>query len=284
MATIMHDAIEEAREAYQRDGAAVLRGVVGPEWIERIGCATDWIMSGRRGHDINRPDDGRFFAGFFSWLMDGDYRSFIHESGLAEIAGKIMRAGEVRFFYDQILVKEPGSAKRTPWHQDLPYWPVKGDDILSIWVPMDAATPENGVVTYVRGSHRWNAFFPSESWVEDGESRHGSGSGGAEQGGFATLADIRDHPERYDFLTWNVEPGDVLLHHPLTVHGAPGNLSNGHRRRAVATRWLGDDVRWHGSRENFMRRMYKADPTFPYPDLADGDPMRAEIFPLIWQG
>lgn len=278
------NSIAEAKRAYLRDGAAVLRGVVAPEWIERLQQATDRIMAMRAGHDINRPGDGRFFAGFFSWLADDEYRAFIHESGLAELAARIMDAHEVRFFYDQILVKEPGSSKRTPWHQDLPYWPVRGDQILSIWVAMDAATPENGVVTYVKGSHRWAAFFPREDWNEnkeqaadeDVDENYPKGPGGA------TLADIRDHPERYEFLTWNVEPGDVLLHHPLTVHGAPGNLSTSSRRRAVATRWFGDDVRWNGERDNFMARIRKANPDFPYPDmLREGDPVSAPIFPLI---
>lgn len=281
------DALAEAKEAYFRDGAAVLRGVVSQAWIERLRAATDRIMAIRAGHDINRPGDGRFFAGFFSWLGDRDLRAFIHESDLAQIAAQIMDVRKVRFFYDQLLVKEPGSSKRTPWHQDLPYWPVRGDDILSIWVPMDAATPDNGVVTYVKGSHRWNAFFPREDWNENkapgpeagtDEEDYPKGPDGA------TLIDIRDHPERYEFLTWNVEPGDVLLHHPLTVHGAPGNLSASSRRRALATRWFGDDVRWNGERDNFMARIKKANSDFPYPDqLKDGDPVSGDIFPMIWE-
>lgn len=286
---LQRDAIDEAKAAYLRDGAAVIRGVVSPEWIDRMGQATDRIMARRAGHDINRPGDGRFFAGFFGWLMDEDYKAFLYESGLGEVAARLMDARQVRFFYDQILVKEPGSSKSTPWHQDLPYWPVQGEDIVSIWVPLDPATPANGVVTYVKGSHRWNAFYPSESWVDPSEEAAGGHETPAgelrQESSVPKLTDIRDHPERFEFLTWNVEPGDVLIHHPLTVHGAPGNLSAGSRRRAVATRWFGDDVRWLGSRDNFMRRMHKTDPDFPYPsELKDGDRAIAPIFPLVWEG
>ena len=70
-----------------------------------------------------------------------------------------MRSATVNLLYDQLFVKEPGSSERTPWHQDLPYWPVEGDQILSIWVPFDAATPDNGVVTYVKGSHLWGQKY-----------------------------------------------------------------------------------------------------------------------------
>ncbi|WP_197277785.1 phytanoyl-CoA dioxygenase family protein [Novosphingobium sp. KN65.2] len=281
----LQDPIEEARLAYQRDGAAVLRGVVPAEWIERLARATDRILERQSGTDINKPGDGRFFAGFFPWLEDADYAAFVNEGPLGELAGKLMGSRHVRFFYDQLLVKEPGSSKRTPWHQDLPYWPVLGNDIISIWVPMDVATPENGVVTYVRGSHLWDAFFPQEKWNEGSGATAGSAEAfdviKAPNG--ASIADIRDHPESYEFLTWNLEPGDVLIHHPLTVHGAPGNLSSTSRRRAVATRWFGDDVRWMGSGDNFMRRLHKMQPDFPFPELADGARPVAPVFPLVWQ-
>ena len=39
----------------------------------------------------------------------------------------------LNFFYDQIFVKEPGGTTATPWHQDFPYLPISGDQILRIW-------------------------------------------------------------------------------------------------------------------------------------------------------
>ncbi len=64
-----------------------------------------------------------------------------------------MGVDKVWFFYDQLLVKEPNTAEPTPWHQDGPYWPLRGEQVMSIWVPFDHATRETGVVTYVKGSH-----------------------------------------------------------------------------------------------------------------------------------
>jgi len=194
------------------------------------------------------------------------------------------------FGLDQLLVKEPNTAKRTPWHQDLPYWPTRGEQILSLWVPLDAATPENGVVTYVKGSHRWQAFFPIDEWSDNATQLADNGISSEEMDTLyrpgpdgATLADIRDRPERDEFLTWNVEPGDVLVHHPLVVHGAPGNLSNNHRRRAIATRWFGDDARWDESRPHFLRIFRKMAPQFPYPALETGDRIEDPLFPVVWE-
>ena len=45
-----------------------------------------------------------------------------------------MRQTEVRFFYDQLFVKEPGTAAITHWHHDLPYWPFRGEHDLRPWL------------------------------------------------------------------------------------------------------------------------------------------------------
>src|SRR6185436_19604353 len=52
----------------------------------------------------------------------------------------------------------------------------------------------------------------------------------------------RDNPD-LRFLSWDLEPGDVVCHHPLTVHGAEGN-PRGARRVGVSVRYLGRDVVW----------------------------------------
>ena len=62
---------------------------------------------------------------------------FALESPAAEIAGRIMQSDKINFFYDQLLVKEPGTHAPTPWHQDQPYWAVSGWQVASLWLPLD---------------------------------------------------------------------------------------------------------------------------------------------------
>ena len=52
----------------------------------------------------------------------------------------LMSSAHADFFYDQLFVKEPGTAHPTPWHQDQPYWPVKGWQIASVWIALDRST------------------------------------------------------------------------------------------------------------------------------------------------
>lgn len=65
---------------------------------------------------------------------------------LAEAARRLMSAREVRLFDDQLLVKEPGSVAPTPWHQDLPYWLLRGDRICGLWCPLDPVDLDSGAV------------------------------------------------------------------------------------------------------------------------------------------
>lgn len=288
---ISDDELEKAARDYERDGAAVLRGVLSLEAVRKLGDAIDRLISaGERGFDVAAEGRGSFFNDLFTTLEDEDFADFVRNSGLARVAGRIMGSQRVRFFYDQLLVKEPGTTARTAWHQDLSYWPVRGDQILSLWVPVDSASPENGVVTYVRGSHTRDRMFPMQPFTDDEVAAEGASphfeqftndAGRDPYDRSNLLSDIRLHPEKFDMLTWNVEPGDVIVHHPLVIHGAPGNNSVGQRRRALATRWLGDDAVWDDTRPNFMRMM-KGRPGFPYPQLENGAPVEDPLFPLLW--
>jgi len=61
---------------------------------------------------------------------------------------------------------------------------------------------------------------------------------------------------------------------PLTLHGSPGNLRRP-RRRAYVTRWVGDNV-------VYAERPGLISPDIRGHDLAPGDPLGGEMFPLVW--
>ena len=144
-----------------------------------------------------------------------------------------MGSQQVRFFYDQMFVKEPGTDASTPWHQDLSFWPISGEQICSFWIPCDPVNRENSGLLYVKGSHKWPQRFKaiSPDYVAAIIDER-----------MDDIPDINAHPERYELLDWDMEPGDILMFHPLTLHGSYGNQSRTRRRRALALRWVGDDV------------------------------------------
>jgi ectoine hydroxylase-related dioxygenase (phytanoyl-CoA dioxygenase family) len=85
-------------------------------------------------------------------------------------------------------------------------------------------------------------------------------------------------------LKWELEPGDVIVHHPLTIHFSEGNRTLGLRRRALALRYLGDDAVFDARPGTFMENP-NVRALFASEDLLrfeDGAPMINEAFPAVW--
>ena len=86
-----------------------------------------------------------------------------------------------------------------------------------------------------------------------------------------------DNPD-YRFLSWDMEPGDVIVHHPLAVHGSGKNNSASLRRVAVSTRYYGGDAVW------FNRKTGFAIPgALESGEMEPGVmPVNDEVFPIAW--
>jgi ectoine hydroxylase-related dioxygenase (phytanoyl-CoA dioxygenase family) len=253
--------------AYERDGVVCLRAMFGADWLDFLAEAVELAMAEPGPHAEEYADKsgkGRFFGDLELWLRHDAFRTFALQSPAARIAAEIMRASRINFFYDQLLVKEPGTGERTPWHQDQPYWAVSGRQVCSIWLPLDAVAEET-CVEYIAGSHNWPAFSPYH--FMDGSAYEGTG--------LPDLPDIEAERERLDIRRFALAPGDCLVFQAMIVHGAPANMT-ANRRRALATRWCGDDAR-------FCVRPGKVSIPTADAGLAHGDLLDCARFPLVWQ-
>ena len=61
------------------------------------------------------------------------------------------------FYHEHVLTKQPGTAKVTPWHHDQSYYPIDGDQIVSMWIPVDFVGLD-AAIRFVKGSHSWNRY------------------------------------------------------------------------------------------------------------------------------
>jgi ectoine hydroxylase-related dioxygenase (phytanoyl-CoA dioxygenase family) len=252
------------QQTYERDGVVLIRNAFAESWLSFLADAIDEAMTspGANAEELGKSS-GRFFGDLEMAERLPKFRKFALESPAAEIAGRIMNATRVNFFYDQLLVKEPGTSERTPWHQDQPYWAISGHQVCSVWLPLDPV-PEDVCVEYVCGSHKWEEFSPY----------HFSDGTPYKDTGLALLPDIEANRDKYDIKRFAMNPGDCLVFNAMIVHGAPGNTGL-HRRRALATRWAGDDARY------YRRTGEVAIPTED-PGLADGALLDSKRFPLVW--
>ncbi len=142
---------------YKQDGVVCLRGLFSSEWVSLLRDAAERSM--QRPGELHaelaeeRKESGRFFHDTFIWTRDETCRDFVFNSPAGAAAAGVMQSNKVNIFFDQWLIKEPGTTTRTPWHHDMTYWPIDGEQISTLWLALDPVTTDTGAVEYVKGSH-----------------------------------------------------------------------------------------------------------------------------------
>lgn len=257
---------------FQRDGAALMSGVLAEQWLEQLAAGVEYnrVNPSPYGYQYTQPGSVvGFWADYVTWQDVPEYRDVVFNSGLAGHARRLMNSDTSRFFHEHVLVKEPGTTERTPWHHDQPYYCVNGDQNVSMWVPLDAVPASSGM-RFVAGSHRWNRWFIPRKFIDHTPYAPPSD-------GYELLPDIdamiaADPSLRV--ISFDVEPGDVIAFHYRTLHDAGDTTGLPGRRRVVSLRWIGDDA-------TFSLRPWLHSPPFEQADLTIGGPLDDDRFPLV---
>lgn len=106
----------------------------------------------------------------------------------------------------------PGDALFTvPWHQDQGYYGPEaiGCTLITAWLPIVSVKRDMGAMQVIRGSHKWD-YIPHAT--------------GKNKGGFLETEKFNFQEE--DVLTFEMEPGDVLLFNSMTMHRSVANVSD----------------------------------------------------------
>ena len=266
--------------AYSRDGAVCLRGAFGPEWIATLttGIERNIAEPSDRSRFWDRDADGRTtFYDSQSWLHIPEYRDFAFRSDMAGIAGRLMEVEAVNFFFDAVFVRSAGTRFRTPFHQDEPYWSVEGFETCSAWMPL-VPVAKASALELVRGSHRWPAFRQIDWGSVNGDARDQVVYHDGDDR--SPFPDIEGDRDSYEILSWDMEPGDVVVFNGRMVHGGSGNLAPDRDLKVFNTQWLGDDVRVlfrpEGMSPDHSAAMTAA-------GLSSGDRIGTDLYPQLWR-
>ncbi len=252
--------------AFQRDGVILIKGLFA-EYVEtlRRGVARNMADPGPyAAENLGVGESGRFFDDYCNWTRIPEFEDTIRNSPAAEVAADLMQSRRVQIFHDHVLVKEPGTTKATPWHQDGPYYFVQGRQTVSFWSPLEPVREAS--LRCVAGSHLWDRPVLPTRWLA--ETRFYP-----DEDAYMPVPD--PDAQNMDIREWEMEPGDAVVFHYDTLHGARGNSSPG-RRRAFSVRYVGDDAR-------YVTRPGPSSPPFPGHDMRPGDILREDWFPVIFQ-
>ena len=167
-----------------------------------------------------RPD----YADLYPDLLDADiwFLEIAREPGLLDMLAQVL-GPEIVLWTGAIFGKPAGAGKATPWHQDGEYWPIRPLATATVWVALDASTPENGCLRVIDGSHRDARLYPHRT---------------------RAAADVTLHQELDPaFLDESrvsgivLEPGQVSIHDVYLVHGSEPNRSAS-RRAGITYRYM----------------------------------------------
>jgi len=251
-------------DAYQRDGVVLVKGLFKDQ-VEQLRAGVERNINEPgpyAAENLKEGESGRFFDDYCNWTRILEFEEAINASPAAAVAAELMQSNSVQMFHDHVLIKEPGTSKPTPWHQDSPYYFVEGQQTVSFWSPLDAV--QNASLRCVAGSHRWEKEVLPTRWL-------------AETSFYPNDDDYLPVPdpdaEGMDIREYEMEPGDAVAFNYKTLHGARGNEA-GTRRRAFSLRLLGDDAR-------YVERPGPTSPPFPGHGMTAGQRLRTDWFPML---
>ena len=252
---------------YNYNGVVVLRNIINIKWITLLKRGVRKNFQNPSKYKCVYEQNNKkelFYDDYCNWNKIVEYKNFIFNSGISNITKELMQTKKVNLFHEHVLVKEIGSKKRTPWHQDQSYYCVNGKDNCSFWIPLDKVS-KNSSPEFVIGSNKWNKkFLPTKFFGNAYEQKDGE---------FQHIPNIEKNRKNYDIKNWKMNIGDAVAFNFSTVHGAPENKSN-NRRRAFSVRFTGDDA-------TYVKRKGEMSPPFPKIKLKTGQALDSKTFPVL---
>lgn len=270
---------EQERSAFQRDGFILREDVISPEAAGKLKEHFGELFAGKFPTGIY-PDEWHWREGISKpeafreivngWKASPLVASVALDATVGRLAAELMGWQEgTRLGQEDVLWKPPG-AKGVGYHQDSAYistnFRPQAENSVTVWIALDDADEQTGVVEYAVGSHRW----PVVDLNAVDSSFHG-----AEDEYASVRAVARAAGADLDIRRVSVPCGSAIFHHQDVWHGSGRNTTKDRPRRALGVHVLRRDVSFR---------------TEPAPDyiygrytLAEGaTEVSEQFFPVTW--
>jgi ectoine hydroxylase-related dioxygenase (phytanoyl-CoA dioxygenase family) len=204
---------EREVEQYHRDGYVIPDFRLPDEALEEVRAAHGRLLA-------RHPE----FRDYCSCLLayDTGFLNVARSPDILAMVGQVI-GPNFALWNSSFFAKPAGNGKRTPWHQDGEYWPIRPLATCTVWIAVDAATPENGCLRVIKGSHKDRSLRKHRT---------------------VDAPDVTLHqelePEEYDesqAVDLVLQPGQISLHDVFLLHGSEANTS-AHSRRGMTLRFM----------------------------------------------
>ncbi len=218
---------EDQVAAYRRDGYLALPGLIDRERIEALRAVTEEFVE--RSRAVTASDavfdlDPRHTAAApvvrrIKNPADNHplYRWVAFDSPVPDVVAGLI-GPDIKFHHSKLNLKGSRVGASVEWHQDAAFYPHSNDDVLAVGLLLDDATPENGCLAMLPGSHRGPVY---EHYDEAGSFT-----------GCLRSADVsRLDAGRGRLLA--LPAGSVHIHHYRLIHWSAPNASPTERRLLI---------------------------------------------------
>ena len=220
------------KEEFQKNGYVFIPGFLTIDEVEKIGRNFNRLLK-----DVvpNMPKKDVFYeeeenAATLKQLSSLQIHDQFFNDLLVNI--KFKELAEL-LLDDKVITKDLGYfnklpliGKPTPPHQDGYYFMLNPSVAVTMWMPLEPVDDENGCVKYVKGSHL-------KGMRPHGRTKILGFSQGIIDFGTDDIANE---------VSFSSKPGDLLIHHSLTIHRANGNKSETRSRKALGLIYYGESA------------------------------------------
>lgn len=216
--------LDALKKDYERDGYVFIPGFLDKSEIQSLNLSLQKVIAEKLSsmppnhvvyedkddkETLKQLQDLQLYDPFFAGVL---FKSKFEQIAEALLGDKAI-GKTVEYFNKPKKIGKP-----TPPHQDAYYFMLKPPAAVTMWLALEDVNEENGCVRYVKGSHLL------------GMREHGR----TRTLGFSQA--IVDYGNAND-LSYEVampaRPGDLLIHHAMTIHRADGNKSATRSRKAM---------------------------------------------------
>jgi len=273
--------MNELQAQFRRDGVVFIENALDRNTLKLAEEAFQWTYHhpGPGAGAVLLGTPGTFYQDQANPDCFEAYRTLLRDTCIPDIAAGLFGSNNVWLLYEQIWFKD-GNTRRTPWHQDLPYLPVEGDDLCVMWTNLDPVAKEMSL-EFVLGSHRGPLFNPSAFNPDDVSAALFN------KDVLPPLPDIEAARDQWPIVSWATQPGDVVVFHPAMLHGGAPTRA-GQPRRTLSLRFFGEHTfcaeRPHGGLADVEGLKHDDGGRHPLKKMATaapGTPFRHPDFPRL---
>lgn len=220
-------------EMLTRDELATLRAALAEVLEESKG-----LTASNDKFSVTRGDDGNHYVRrIFSPIKH--HKAFLEAASHPRILEAVSNliGPNIQLHHSKLNLKPPTTRDaRFEWHQDYPFFPHTNYDLIAVLVHLDDATPENGCLRIIPGSHK------------NGPQMHVF----ARDGAFSSqLKDQSVLGEESDWLYVSCPAGGVEMHHCNMLHSSTANRGDKPRSVLIFQYRAADNIELAGARAHF---------------------------------